>query len=59
MKKWVTQADFDAGCETCGWRCRERNALGVGAQHARRHGHKVRVQIDRAVIYDGAAEASA
>ncbi len=51
-KKYVTRGDFDAECETCGWRCREQNALGVGVQHARRHGHKVRIEIVRAVIYD-------
>ena len=33
--------DAGADCVTCGWGTVGRNAMGVGAQHARRTGHYV------------------
>lgn len=50
--QWTTRGDFIAECEGCDWKCYSRNALGVAAQHAKRHGHYVRVTIERTVIYD-------
>ena len=33
-----------AECQTCGWVAESRNAMGLGAQHAERHGHHVAVE---------------
>lgn len=51
-KEWSTKPDARADCLTCGWQCLERNAHGVGAQHARKHGHTVRVEVVRAHYYE-------
>jgi len=51
-REWATKGDFDAECDTCGWRCTAKNAVGVGVQHARRHGHYVHIRIERSIVCD-------
>jgi hypothetical protein len=51
-KQWTTKGDFRAYCFTCGWSSQAANALGTGALHARKHGHRVSVEIERTVCYD-------
>lgn len=50
--EWGTKPDATAECLTCDWRCQAANAHGVGAQHARKHGHCVRIEINVARIYN-------
>lgn len=50
--EWSTKLDYDAECQTCGWRCLSRNAQGVAAQHARKHKHCVRVEVYVVRIYN-------
>lgn len=42
-----------ATCEDCTWELREKNAQGVGIQHAARYGHVVKVVVTRNFVYDG------
>jgi len=42
-----------AHCITCRWELESRNAHGVGAQHARRYGHEVHVEISSIYIIRG------
>lgn len=45
-----------AECRTCGWESDSyKNALAIGAKHARHHGHKVVVEQCISVEYDGTA----
>lgn len=48
---WRTKPTFRADCDQCDWKCYAQNADGVAAQHARRHRHVVRVEIERIVVY--------
>ena len=52
MEKRTGLAAVHAICETCGWSCYERNAHGVGARHAKHHGHKVSVEQITIATYD-------
>jgi hypothetical protein len=47
---WATA---NAYCETCGAEWRTKNAHGVAVQHARRHRHKVSIEIQQHHTYDG------
>ena len=38
-------------CRDCGWTCEAKNAVGVAAQHARRHEHTVDVEVTRNVRF--------
>lgn len=51
-RQWTTPGDYEAYCDTCDWRNQARNALGSGAQHAKRYGHYVSVRIERTVVFD-------
>lgn len=51
-KEWSTKPDVVAECLTCGKHWESRNAHAVGAQHARKHGHSVRIEVTRVHIYD-------
>jgi hypothetical protein len=53
--KIVSRQDV-ATCLTCrkGWSA--RNAMAVGAIHARSHGHRVKALIRTTVIYDGTSD---
>ena len=42
-----------ATCWTCGWELESNNAVGVAAQHARRYGHQVDVEVTRNIRFDG------
>jgi hypothetical protein len=58
MKKhsWVVHGI--ANCETCGWTYENyKNAQGVAANHAKRNGHLVRVDVGLVSEYDGTKEA--
>ena len=44
--------DVKAWCSTCDWNCMAKNAHAVGAQHARRHGHDVVVEVYRSFRYN-------
>jgi len=44
-------ADAQARCHDCEWTCEARNALGVGSQHAKRHGHRVCVEVSNFVYF--------
>jgi hypothetical protein len=50
--EWSTKPEAVAECLTCGWECFAKNAQAVGALHARRHKHCVRVGIAVARIYN-------
>jgi len=52
MEQRTGLAAVQANCETCGWICQKRNAHGVGARHAKAHGHKVYVEQVTIAIYD-------
>lgn len=51
-REWSTRRDCTAECQDCNWRCDASNADGVGAKHARKHKHTVRVQVEFALIYE-------
>lgn len=42
-----------ANCDTCGKHWEGLNAQGVGAIHARKHGHKVLVEVLQYITYEG------
>jgi hypothetical protein len=42
-----------AVCRTCGKEWSMRNALAVGAIHARSHGHRVEAVAKSKIVYDG------
>lgn len=50
--EWVTKPLVTAMCLTCDWVCDKANAHGIGAQHARKHGHCVKVETERVCIYN-------
>jgi hypothetical protein len=50
--EWSTRPDYRAECLTCGWFCQAKNAQGVAAQHARKHKHCVRVEVEVTRIYN-------
>lgn len=50
--EWSVKPYFRAECLTCGWSCQAQNAQGIAAQHARRHKHCVRVEIENVRIYN-------
>ena len=43
-------------CFVCDWTAETRNAVGLGAQHYHRTGHKVHVEVGRLVAFDAPAE---
>lgn len=42
----------EAECLDCGWKCDSRNAWAVGAKHARKHSHHVRIEITKVFHYN-------
>lgn len=43
-----------ANCEDCGWQYEGyKNAQALAAKHAKRHGHKVLVEVGLSGYYDG------
>ena len=42
-----------ATCETCGWTAESNNAMGIGALHAKRKGHKVAVESHYVTKFEG------
>lgn len=51
-RTWSGTLSRRAECEDCGWTLDAKNAIGVAAQHARRYGHKVRVEIESFVRFE-------
>lgn len=51
-KEWKTRPDLIVACLDCGWKCYARNGHGLGAQHARRYSHTVRVEKATVYIYE-------
>ena len=47
-------ADYQAVCETCGWKASTRNALPLAAQHHGRTGHKVTCEVFYTVVWKAA-----
>lgn len=50
--EWKTKQQVSAECSDCGWRSDAPNGHGLGAQHARRNRHYVRVEVVRSYHYD-------
>lgn len=41
-------------CETCGWSTQSyKNAQALAAQHAKKHGHRVKGEVTIVFVYDG------
>jgi len=54
MKRSFGVVHCQAKCDDCGWEAENyKNAQGIAAIHARKYGHKVRVDIELAGYYDG------
>lgn len=51
-REWHTKPDVRAECLSCDWTCVASNAHAVGAQHARKHAHSVRVEKTTVFVYD-------
>ena len=51
-KEWGTKPHVMAECMDCEWRSGAKNAHAVGAVHARRHSHTVRVEVTHVYIYE-------
>lgn len=52
-----TIADYRAVCEGCGWAAYSRNAMGLAAKHYDRCGSYLRVEVERAYVWDPDREA--
>lgn len=50
--EWSTKPDYEAECQTCGWRLNSKNAQGPAAVHARSRKHCVRVEVAVVRIYN-------
>ena len=53
-----TIADYQAVCDTCGWKASSRNALALAAQHHGRTGHRVSCEVFYTVVWKAAVEES-
>jgi hypothetical protein len=56
MATFNSRPDCQAECMQCKWTCRTVNAVGVAAQHAKRHKHTVRVEVTRVIHFDESGE---
>ena len=54
MKKSTWRVSGIANCDDCDWHYENyKNAQAVGANHAKHHHHKVRVETALVSVYDG------
>lgn len=53
MKKKSKIMRCKATCETCGIGWTSRNSIGLAAQHAKKYGHKVVVEVTNQIIFEG------
>ena len=53
---FTTGADYEAGCETCGWTATTRNGILLAAQHHGQTGHRVTCEVFYTVVWKAAVE---
>ena len=54
LKKFLGIRKVRANCQDCSWKSIDSpNSQGIGAIHAKRHKHKVDVDIYQALTYEG------